>query len=596
MPSYKAPLEDVSFLLNDVFQIDRYNNLPGFSDASPDVREAILAEAAKLSEEVLQPLNRVGDLEGCTRHDDGRVTTPKGFKAAYKQLGEGGWLGLSAPTEYGGQGLPTTLTQTVNEFQMSANMAFSMYPGLTQGATAALIVHGKPDQKKMFVPRMLAGDWTGTMNLTEPQCGTDLGLLRTKAVKQADGSYKINGTKIFISGGEHDLTENIIHLVLARIEGAPAGIKGVSLFVVPKVLVNADGSLGAPNGVSCGSIEHKMGIHGNSTCVMNYDGATGWLIGEENKGMQGMFVMMNEARLGVAVQGLAQSEVAYQNAVIYAKDRLQGRSLTGPKAPDKPADPIIVHPDVRRTLLTIRAFNEAARAMVVWTSLKSDVAHRSDNAKDRQEADDHMGLMTPILKGVLTDVGFSNAVLAQQMFGGHGYIAEWGMEQFVRDARIAMIYEGANGIQALDLVGRKLPRDGGRAVMAFFAEVAAFAKDHAADEAMKPYLAPLSTALGHLQQATMWLMQNAMAKPDNAGAGATDYMQLFGLVTFGYMWARMAKVALDKIAGGDKTSYLSSKLVTGRFFMERMLPETSLHLARIESGSATTMELPAEAF
>ena len=596
MPSYKAPLEDVSFLLNDVFQIDRYNNLPGFSDASPDVREAILAEAAKFSEEVLQPLNRVGDLEGCTRHDDGRVITPKGFKAAYKQLGEGGWLGLSAPAEYGGQGLPTTLTQTVNEFQMSANMAFSMYPGLTQGATAALIVHGKPDQKKMFVPRMLAGDWTGTMNLTEPQCGTDLGLLRTKAAKQADGSYKITGTKIFISGGEHDLTENIIHLVLARIEGAPAGIKGVSLFVVPKVLVNADGSLGAPNGVSCGSIEHKMGIHGNSTCVMNYDGATGWLIGEENKGMQGMFVMMNEARLGVAVQGLAQSEVAYQNAVIYAKDRLQGRSLTGPKAPDKPADPIIVHPDVRRTLLTIRAFNEAARAMVVWTSLKSDVAHRSDNAKDREAADDHMGLMTPILKGVLTDVGFSNAVLAQQMFGGHGYIAEWGMEQFVRDARIAMIYEGANGIQALDLVGRKLPRDGGRAVMAFFAEVAAFAKDHAADEAMKPYLTPLTDALGHLQQATMWLMQNAMAKPDNAGAGATDYMQLFGLVTFGYMWARMVKVASDKIAGGDKTSYLNSKLVTGRFFMERMLPETSLHLARIQTGSATTMELPAEAF
>jgi alkylation response protein AidB-like acyl-CoA dehydrogenase len=596
MPSYKAPLEDVSFLLNDVFQIDRYNNLPGFSDASADVREAILAEAAKLSEEVLQPLNRIGDLEGCTRHDDGRVTTPKGFKAAYKQLGEGGWLGLSAPAEYGGQGLPTTLTQTVNEFQMSANMAFSMYPGLTQGATAALIVHGKPDQKKMFVPRMLAGDWTGTMNLTEPQCGTDLGLLRTKAVKQADGSYKITGTKIFISGGEHDLTENIIHLVLARIEGAPAGIKGVSLFVVPKVHVMHDGSLGAPNGVTCGSIEHKMGIHGNSTCVMNYDGATGWLIGEENKGMQGMFVMMNEARLGVAVQGLAQSEVAYQNAAAYAKDRLQGRSLTGPKAPDKPADPIIVHPDVRRTLLTIRAFNEAARAMVVWTSLKSDVAHRSDNAKDRQEADDHMGLMTPILKGVLTDVGFSNAVLAQQMFGGHGYIAEWGMEQFVRDARIAMIYEGANGIQALDLVGRKLPRDGGRAAMAFFAEVAAFAKDHAADEAMQPYLTPLSTALGHLQQATMWLMQNAFAKPDNAGAGATDYMQLFGLVTFGYMWARMVKVALDKIAGGDAAPYLTSKLVTGRFFMERMLPETSLHLARIESGSATTMELPAEAF
>ena len=381
-------------------------------------------------------------------------------------------------------------------------MAFSMYGGLTMGATAALLVHGKPEQKKMFVPKMVAGEWTGTMNLTEPQCGTDLGLMRTKAVKQADGSYKITGTKIFISAGEHDLADNIIHLVLARIEGAPAGIKGISLFVVPKVLVNADGSLGARNGVTCGSIEHKMGIHGNSTCVMNYDGATGWLIGEENRGMQAMFVMMNEARLGVAVQGLAQSEVAYQNAAAYARDRLQGRALTGAKAPDKPADPIIVHPDVRRTLLTIRAFNEAARALVVWTALKSDVAHRSSDPKDRQEADDHMGLMTPVMKGVLTDVGFSNAVLAQQMYGGHGYIAEHGMEQFVRDARIAMIYEGANGIQALDLVGRKLPRDGGRAVMAFFDEVAAFAKEHGADEAMKPYVAPLEhgarpSAAGH---------------------------------------------------------------------------------------------------
>ncbi|MDR6657538.1 alkylation response protein AidB-like acyl-CoA dehydrogenase [Tardiphaga robiniae] len=596
MPSYKAPLEDVGFLLNDVFQFDRYNNLPGFADASADVREAILGEAAKLSEEVLQPLNRVGDLEGCKRNDDGSVTTPKGFKEAYKQVAEGGWLGLSAPAEFGGQGLPVTLSQTVAEFQISANMAFSMYGGLTMGATAALIVHGKPEQKSMFLPKMVAGEWTGTMNLTEPHCGTDLGLLRTKAAPQADGSYKISGTKIFISAGEHDLADNIIHLVLARIEGAPAGIKGVSLFVVPKFMVNADGSIGARNGVMCGSIEHKMGIHGNSTCVMNYDGATGWLIGEENKGMQGMFVMMNEARLGVAVQGLAQSEVAYQNAVAYAKDRLQGRSLTGPKSPDKPADSIMVHPDVRRTLLTIRAFNEAARAMVVWTALKSDVAHRSDDAKERQAADDHMGLMTPVLKGVLTDGGFANAVSAQQMFGGHGYIAEWGMEQFVRDARIAMIYEGANGIQALDLVGRKLPRDGGRAAMAFFGEVGAFAKEHGADEAMKPYIDPLSNALGHLQQATMWLMNNAMMKPDNAGAGATDYMQLFGLTAFAYMWAKMAKVAQDKIATDGATPYLTTKLVTGRFFMERMLPETALHLARIQTGSATTMELPAEAF
>ncbi len=596
MPSYKAPLEDVGFLLNDVFQFDRYNNLPGFSDASADVREAILGEAAKLSEEVLQPLNRIGDLEGCKRHDDGSVTTPKGFKDAFKQVTEGGWLGLSAPIEYGGQGLPVTLSQTVAEFQISANMAFSMYGGLTMGATAALVVHGNDQQKSKYLPKMIAGEWTGTMNLTEPHCGTDLGLLRTKAVPQGDGSYKISGTKIFISAGEHDMADNIIHLVLARIEGAPAGIKGVSLFVVPKVLVNDDGSLGARNGVVCGSIEHKMGIHGNSTCVMNYDNATGWLIGEENKGMQGMFVMMNEARLGVAVQGLAQSEVAYQNAVAYAKERIQGRSLTGPKSPDKPADSIMVHPDVRRTLLTIRAFNEAARAMVVWTALKSDVAHRSDDPKERQAADDHMGLMTPVLKGVLTDGGFANAVSAQQMFGGHGYIAEWGMEQFVRDARIAMIYEGANGIQALDLVGRKLPRDGGRAAMAFFGEVAAFAKEHGGNEAMKPYVDPLSNALGHLQQATMWLMNNAMAKPDNAGAGATDYMQLFGLTAFAYMWAKMAKVAQDKIATSGATPYLTTKLVTGHFFMERMLPETALHLARIQTGAATTMELPAEAF
>ena len=596
MPIYKAPLEDVNFLLNDVFQIDRYDNLAGFSDASADVREAVLGEAAKLSEEVLQPLNRVGDLEGCSRQADGSVTTPKGFKEAFKQLAEGGWLGLSAPVEYGGQGLPITLSQAVNEFQCSANMAFAMYGGLTMGATAALIVHGSAEQKAMFVPKMVAGEWTGTMNLTEPQCGTDLGLLRTKAIKQADGSYKITGTKIFISAGEHDLTENIIHLVLARIEGAPSGIKGISLFVVPKFLIKPDGSLGARNGVTCGSIEHKMGIHGNSTCVMNYDGATGWLIGEENKGMQGMFVMMNEARLGVAVQGLAQSEVAYQNAAAYARDRLQGRSLSGAKAPDKPADPIIVHPDVRRSLLTIRAFNEAARAMVVWTALKSDVAHRSSDPKGRQEADDHMGLMTPVMKGFLTDIGFANAVSAQQIYGGHGYIAEQGMEQFVRDARIAMIYEGANGIQALDLVGRKLPRDGGRAVMSFFNEVASFAKEHGGNEAMKPFVTPLSAALGHLQQATTWLMQNAMMKPDNAGAAATDYLHLFGLVTLGYMWAKMAKVAHDKIAGGGATPYLTTKMVTGRFFMERALPETSAHLARIQSGSATMMELAAEAF
>lgn len=596
MTIYKAPVEDVSFLLNDVFQIDKYNNLPGFSDASADVREAILDEAAKFSEEVLHPLNASGDQEGCTRHDDGRVTTPKGFKDAFKQLGDGGWLGLVGPTQYGGQGLPVVLAQPVNEFMMSSNMAFSMYPGLTQGAMAALLVHGNDEQKQKFIPNMLAGKWAGTMNLTEPQCGTDLGLMRTKAVKQADGTYKITGTKIFISGGEQDLTENIVHLVLARIEGAPAGIKGVSLFVVPKMIVKADGSIGAQNGVSCGSIEHKMGIHANSTCVINFDNAVGTLVGEENKGMAAMFVMMNEARLGVGVQGLAQSEVAYQNAAAYAKDRLQGRSLTGAKSPDKPADPIIVHPDIRRTLMTIRAFNEAARALVVWTSLKSDLAHRSSDPKERQEADDHMGLLTPIVKGMLTDVGFANAVAAQQVYGGHGYIQETGVEQFVRDARIAMIYEGANGIQALDLVGRKLGRDGGRAITTFFNEVTAFAKDNASDEAMKPYLAPLNAAVQDLQKATMWLMQNGMKNPDNAGAASTDYMHLFGLVTLGYMWAKMAKVAQDKLASAGEQPYLKSKLVTGKFFMERMLPETSLRLSRIQTGAASMMELPAEAF
>jgi acyl-CoA dehydrogenase len=597
MPTYKAPVDDALFLLNDVFHLDRYGNLPGFADASPDIVEAVLREAAKFSEEVLTPLNRVGDKEGCTRQADGSVTTPTGFKDAYKQLVEGGWIGISVPAEFGGQGLPATLTEIVNEFLCSANMAFAMYPGLTQGAIAALLAHASPALKAKYLPKMADGTWTGTMNLTEPHCGTDLGLLRSKAAKQSDGRYKITGTKIFISAGEHDLAENIIHLVLARIEGAPAGTKGISLFVVPKLMVNDDGSLGARNAVACGSLEEKMGIHGNATCVMNYDDATGWLIGEENHGLAAMFTMMNEARLGVGVQGLAQSEVAYQNAAAYAKERLQGRAMSGVKYPDKPADPIIVHPDVRRTLMSIRAFNEAGRALVMWTALKGDIAHRSEDEKERKSADDYMGLLTPVLKGVLTDTGFANTVMAQQVFGGHGYIAEHGMEQFVRDARIAQIYEGANGIQALDLVGRKIGKDGGRALMAFFSEVSGFIKEKGADEAMKPYVTPLGVSLGHLQQASMWFMQNAMAKPDNAGAGATDFMHLFGLVALGYMWCRIAEAAhvkLPKANGSAPT--MNAKLVTARFFMERMLPETASHLARIQSGAASTMELPDEAF
>jgi acyl-CoA dehydrogenase len=597
MPIYKAPVDEMLFLLRDVFRIDRYNNLPGFADASADGVAAILGEAAKLCEEVLQPLNRAGDIEGCRRHTDGRVTTPTGFKQAYQQYAAGGWVGISAPPEFGGQGLPETLTTIVNEFLSSANMAFAMYSGLSQGAIATLITHGTPEQKASCLPPLIAGTWTATMNLTEPHCGTDLGLLRTKAILQPDGSYRITGTKIFISAGEHDLTDNIVHLVLARIDGAPPGIKGISLFVVPKVLLRPDGALGDRNGVMCGSIEEKMGIHGNATCVMNYEDATGWLLGSENRGLQAMFTMMNVARLYVGVQGLAQSELAYQNAVAYAKERLQGRAISGAKFPDRPADPIIVHPDIRRVLMSIKSFNEAARALVVWTALQEDVRHRSGDDKERAAADDHLGLLTPVIKGVLTDQGFANAVAAQQVFGGHGYIAETGIEQIVRDARIPMIYEGANGIQALDLVGRKLGKDGGRAVMAFFKEVQSYLNERTDNDAMNPYLRPLGQSLAHLQQATMWFMQNAIGKPDNAGAGAHDYMHMFGLVAMGYMWCRIVEAAQTKRAAGeDAGEFCKTKLVTGLFFMQRTLPETAAQLARIEAGAGSVMELPAEAF
>ncbi|WP_378944580.1 acyl-CoA dehydrogenase [Mesorhizobium sp. ANAO-SY3R2] len=598
MPIFRAPVEDTLFVLNDVLGYERHSNLAGFSDASPDVLEAILAEGAKLAENVMHPLNRVGDLEGCVRDDDGSVATPKGFKEAFDQYREGGWMGLAVPAEHGGQGLPYTVHSAVGEYMSSANMALMMYPGLTQGAIAALLVHGSDEQKATWLPKMVEGAWTGTMNLTEPHCGTDLGLLRSKAVPNGDGSYKISGQKIFISAGEHDMSDNIVHLVLARIEGAPEGVKGISLFIVPKFNLDASGNPGTRNAVSCGSLEEKMGIHGNATCVMNYDEAHGFLLGEANGGLKAMFTMMNEARLGVGLQGLAVSEVAYQNAVAYAKDRLQGRSLTGPKAPDKKADPIIVHPDIRRKLMTMKAFNEAGRALLLWTALNSDIAHRSEDEAERQAADDHMGLMTPVVKGVLTDKGFEHAVMAQQVFGGHGYIEEHGMSQFVRDARIAMIYEGANGVQALDLVGRKLGLNGGRAVQAFFKEVGEFCEANRADEQMAPYTKALKKGLNDLQAATMWLVQNGMTNPDDAGAASTDYMHLFGLVALGYMWAKMVKSAQDKLAAAadGSAAFYETKLVTGRYFMERVMPETAAHLARLSSGSATMMALPAEAF
>lgn len=597
MPTYKAPVKDTEFILNEVLHVSDYAELEGFEEVTPDLISAILGEGAKFVEEVLQPLNQVGDEVGCRRNNDGSVATPPGFKDAYEQFCQAGWLGLSVETEFGGQGLPHVIANAFEEYLISSNMAFAMYPGLTLGAMAAIRIVGTPAQKKLYMPKMAEGRWSGTMNLTEPHCGTDLGLLRTRAEPRVDGSYGITGTKIFISAGEHDLSENIIHLVLAKMPDSPDTVRGISLFVVPKFILNEDGSLGERNQVSCGALEEKMGIHGNSTCVMNYDDATGYLIGEKDKGMRAMFIMMNAARLGVGLQGLSISEVATQNAAAYARDRIQGRALTGPQNSEERADPIIVHPDVRRMLMTSRVFNEGGRALALWGALLVDLSRRSPTEESRQKADDLVGLLTPVIKGYFTDKGFENATNAQQCFGGHGYIREWGMEQFVRDARIAMIYEGTNGIQALDLVGRKLARNGGRALSTYTKLVDAFIIQNENDEILGPLVASLRVALEDLKASTRWLAKNAMTKPDNAGAGSVPYLHLLGLVALGYMWCQISEAAIDGLSReGSDISFYENKITTARYFFSHILPETTVHRRRVEAGADNVMALTAEAF
>ncbi|MCF8485345.1 MAG: acyl-CoA dehydrogenase C-terminal domain-containing protein [Rhodobacteraceae bacterium] len=591
MPSYTAPVKDMQFILHNVLKVTAADT-PGYSDLDEGFTSAVLEEAGKVASEVLAPLNAIGDREGCVL-ENGVVRTPTGFKAAFDAMREGGWTALDCDPDYGGQGLPYLMGTAVGEIFVSANMAFNMYQGLTHGAYSAIHTHGTAEQKAKYLPPMVSCDWTGTMNLTEPHCGTDLGLMRTKAEPQADGSYRITGQKIFISAGEHDLAENIIHLVLAKAPGGGEGTKGISLFIVPKFLVNDDGSLGARNALSVGKIEEKMGIHGNATCVMNYDGATGWLLGDLHKGMRAMFTMMNEARLGVGLQGYAVAEAAYQNALAYAKDRLQGRAVTGTENPSGPADPLIVHPDIRRNLMEQKSFVEGARALTFWGASLIDRSVRQGDAA----AEGLVSLMIPVIKGFQTDKGFEMAVQAQQVFGGHGYIEEWGMSQFARDARIAQIYEGANGVQALDLVGRKLAQDGGKHVMAFFEMVKAECRAHDGDDRMKGFTDPLKMASKQLQTAGMFFMQNGMKNPNAALSGSYDFMHLMGHVCLGLMWTRMAKAAFEALdAGATDTDFYQAKIATGRFYMARQLPACMMHLARIESGAETVMALHADAF
>ena len=593
MPHYIAPTKDMQYVLNDVLDV-KNSSIPGYADLDADFLSAILEEAGKITSQVLAPLNAVGDQEGC-HFENGVIRTPAGFKDAFEHVKEGGWTGIDCDPEFGGQGLPYLVGTAVGEMFASSNMAFGMYQGLTHGAYSAIHAHGTEAQKQTYLPNMVSCDWTGTMNLTEPHCGTDLGLMRTKAEPQEDGTFKITGQKIFISAGDHDLSENVIHLVLAKIPGGPDGVKGISLFIVPKFMVNEDGSLGARNAVAVGKIEEKMGIHGNATCVMNYDGATGFLLGEEHKGMRAMFTMMNEARLGVGLQGYSQAEVAYQNAVAYAIDRLQGRDVTGVKNPEGPADPLIVHPDIRRNLMDQKSFVEGARALTFWGASLIDQAHREGDA----DANGLISLLTPVIKGFLTDKGYEYASAAQQVYGGHGYIEEWGMSQFARDARITMIYEGANGVQALDLVGRKLAQNGGKHVMAFFELVKNFASENKGwdEDFDRDFLAPLKAASKDLQAAGMYFMQNGMKNPNNALAGSYDFMHMFGHVCLGLMWARMGKASIDALKNGaDDAAFHETKIKTGRYYMARQLPATALHLARIQSGADTVMGLSEDQF
>jgi alkylation response protein AidB-like acyl-CoA dehydrogenase len=594
MAEYQPPLRDYQFIYHELFDPAQIQALPGCEEFDGDLVNAVVEEAGKFFTEVLLPLNRSGDEEGC-QLEDGAVRTPTGFKAAYDQYVEAGWTSFACDPEYGGQGLPNAVTLLVQEMLCACNLSFGMYPGLSHGAYNAIEAHGDDELKALYLPKLVDGSWSGTMCLTEPQCGTDLGLVRTKAVPQDDGSYKITGTKIFISAGEHDLTDNIVHLVLARLPDAPAGIKGISLFVVPKLLPDANGEAGERNGVSCGALEHKMGIKASSTCVMNFDDASGWLIGQPNKGMRAMFTFMNTARLGVGVQGIGIGDAAYQGAVAYARERLQGRALKGPKSLDKPADSLLVHPDVRRMLLTQRAYVEGIRAMGSWIAREIDVYERSTDKAEAQAAEDLVALLIPVFKAFGTDIGFDCANLGVQVFGGHGYIREHGMEQYVRDARITQIYEGTNGVQALDLVGRKMSAHFGRYMRRFFQPVAAYIEERQSNEQLAEFVAPLAKAFGRLQRASAWIAQNGMADPDEAGAASSDYLRLFGLTALAYMWTRMAEVSLDKL-DGEEARFYQAKVDTARFYMQRLLPQSGGLFSSILAGGKSMMAFDDDAF